>query len=99
MFENHNASSLFLIAQEALANTAKHAGATRVVVSLRRIDDEYVSLQIIDNGRGFEVGTATAVLGHGLSNMEERAHQIGGEFEIASNTGDGTTVTIRVPVE
>ena len=99
MFENHNASSLFLIAQEALANTAKHAGATRVLLSLRCVDDDCVSFQIIDNGRGFEVGTATAVLGHGLSNMEERAHQIGGEFEIASNTGDGTTVTIRVPVE
>lgn len=99
MFENHKASSLFLIAQEALANTAKHAGATRVLVSLRCIDDESVSLQIIDNGRGFEIGTATAVLGHGLLNMEERTHQIGGEFEIVSNTGDGTTVTIRVPVE
>ena len=99
MFENRKGSDLFLIAQEALANAAKHAGATRVLVSLRCVDDECVSLQIIDNGRGFEVGTATAVLGHGLSNMEERAHQIGGEFEIASSAGDGTTITIRVPTE
>jgi len=99
MFENHNASSLFLIAQEALANAAKHAGATRVLLCLRCVDDDVVSMQIIDNGRGFEVGTATAVLGHGLSNMEERSHHIGGEFEIVSSTGDGTTITIRVPVE
>ena len=97
-FENHNASELFLIAQEALANTAKHSSATRVLISLRCVDDGYVSMQIIDNGKGFNQDTATAVLGHGLMNMEERSHLIGGEFNIVSSNGEGTTVTVRVPI-
>ncbi len=88
----------FLIAQEALANIAKHAHASRVLVSLRRIDGQ-VSLQIIDNGRGFDISKQPDVLGHGLSNMAERAQQAGGEFEVVSSEGDGTTVTVRVPVD
>ncbi|MGD8604063.1 MAG: GAF domain-containing sensor histidine kinase [Anaerolineales bacterium] len=88
----------FLIAQEALANIAKHAQATRVLVTLRRINDQ-ISLQIIDNGRGFDINQQPDVLGHGLSNMAERAQQAGGEFEVVSSEGDGTTVTVRVPLE
>jgi signal transduction histidine kinase len=88
----------FLIAQEALANIAKHAQASRVLVTLRRINGQ-VSLQIIDNGRGFNTGQQPDVLGHGLSNMAERAQQAGGEFEVVSSEGDGTTVTVRVPLE
>jgi signal transduction histidine kinase len=88
----------FLIAQEALANIAKHAQASRVLVTLRRINEQ-ISLQIIDNGQGFDIDRQPDVLGHGLSNMAERAQQAGGEFEIVSSEGDGTTVTVRVPLE
>jgi two-component system sensor histidine kinase DevS len=88
----------FLIAQEALANIAKHAEASRVLVSLRQINSQ-VSLQIIDNGQGFNISEQPDVLGHGLSNMAERAQQAGGEFEVVSSEGDGTTVTVRVPMD
>ena len=86
---------LLQIAQEALANVAKHAQASRVWLSFRNMD-EWVYLQIIDNGRGFDLDRQPDLLGHGLSNMEQRARQIGGEFEIVSSPGEGTTITIRV---
>jgi two-component system sensor histidine kinase DevS len=94
--ERETATELFHIAQEALANTAKHAYATKVWLNLRQIDED-VSLQVIDNGRGFDTEKEPGRLGHGLSNMAERARQIGGRLEIVSNPGDGTTVTVSMP--
>jgi signal transduction histidine kinase len=88
-------AAIFLIAQEALANVAKHARATRVWVSLRRVGRD-VWLQVIDNGRGFDPLQVGGRLGHGLSNMQERARQIGAAFEFTSHPGEGTTVTVRV---
>jgi signal transduction histidine kinase len=83
------------IAQEALANVAKHAQASRVWLTVR-IMDEWVYLQIIDNGRGFDLDRQPDLLGHGLSNMEQRARQIGGEFDVVTSPDEGTTITIRV---
>ena len=91
------AEVLFHIAQEALANTAKHARASRVLVNLRLSSDNDLTLQIIDNGHGFEVESQPDLLGHGLSNMQERARQLGGEAEVVSSPGEGTTVTVRIP--
>jgi len=86
----------FLIAQEAIANVAKHSRAKHAWISLRRLDDS-IALQVIDNGEGFDSGVQSSLLGHGLSNMVARAHSAGGEFEIVSNPGEGTTVTARFP--
>jgi two-component system sensor histidine kinase DevS len=91
-------TSLFMIAQEALANVAKHARASRAWVSLRMIGGE-VCLQIIDNGGGFDAEHASRVLGHGMSNMAARARQIDGELEVVSEPGEGTTLTVRLPGE
>jgi two-component system, NarL family, sensor histidine kinase DevS len=88
-------TALFLITQEALANTAKHAGASRVQVSVRSVG-KTVLLQIIDNGRGFAAGPAAGPLGHGLSNMQERARAVGGSLKVVSSPGAGTTVTVRL---
>lgn len=92
------AAEMFLIAQEALANVAKHAEATRVWLTVRHVDDELL-LQVIDNGVGFEPDDRKRMLGHGLSNIEERARSIGGSWHIASSPGQGTTVTVRLAVE
>jgi signal transduction histidine kinase len=92
------ASVFFHITQEALANVAKHAQASRVWVHIRTLGDD-IALQVIDNGQGFDSESAPQRLGHGLSNMEERAYQIGAAFELASNPGEGTTITIRLPKE
>jgi len=98
LIERKKSSDLFLIAQEALANVAKHAEATRVWLNVRHVDDE-VLLQVIDNGRGFDPEDHQRMLGHGLSNIEERANTIGGSWHIASSSGEGTTVTVRLVVE
>jgi signal transduction histidine kinase len=90
-------SAMFHISQEALANIAKHARASRVWLSLRTEDGEVV-LQVIDNGQGFDARATPALLGHGLSNIVDRGHAIGATVEIASSAGDGTTVTVRLPV-
>ncbi len=91
-------TSFFHIAQEALANIAKHARATRAWVTVRQVDEE-VLLQIIDNGRGFDLERTGDRLGHGLSNMRDRARQAGGTFELTTQPGDGTTLTVRVPAD
>lgn len=83
------------ITQEALANVAKHARASKAWVSLRSMDGQ-LYLQIIDNGRGFQVERQPEILGHGLSNMAERARLLGGEFEVVSSPGDGTSITLRM---
>jgi len=92
------ASALFHIVQEALANAGKHAKASHIWVSITS-DDGRVALHVIDNGRGFDLQREHAQLGHGLQNMDERARQVGGDFEVASSPGEGTTITVRLPVE
>jgi two-component system sensor histidine kinase DevS len=97
VLRSRRSSGLFLIAQEALANVAKHAKASRAWLNLRLSDGE-ISMQIIDNGRGFDPSRSQPVLGHGLSNIEQRAHIIGGEVEFLSEPGEGTTVTVHLPL-
>ncbi|MFN2147701.1 MAG: GAF domain-containing protein [Anaerolineales bacterium] len=91
------AADLFHISQEALANIAKHAKATRVWITVRETSDGTVTLQVIDNGQGFDMERAPELLGHGLSNMAERARIFGGELAVDSGPGEGTTITVRIP--
>jgi len=93
------AADLFHISQEALANIAKHAKATRTWITVRETSDGTVTLQVIDNGQGFDMDRAPELLGHGLSNMAERARLFGGELAVDSSPGEGTTITVRIPTE
>lgn len=90
------ALALFHICQEALGNAAKHAGATSVKLHLW-ITEERVLLEIADNGRGFPVEKMASTIGHGLSNMLTRARSAGGDVEITSVPGEGTTILAWVP--
>jgi len=90
------ALALFHICQEALANAAKHAHAKKVDISLWTTP-ERAMIEIRDNGRGFETEKMSMTLGHGLSNMFTRAHQVGGDVEITSAVGDGTSILAWVP--
>jgi signal transduction histidine kinase len=87
---------LFHICQEALANIAKHAKAKQVDISLWTTD-ERVLMEIHDNGRGFEMEKMSASIGHGVANMQTRARSIGGDVDISSVVGEGTTVLAWVP--
>jgi signal transduction histidine kinase len=95
-FPGDNATALFRICQESLANIAKHARANNVEVHLWTAKDR-VLLEIADDGRGFDLQKMSVTLGHGLSNMHVRARKVGGEVEITSGPGQGTTVLAWVP--
>ena len=88
--------ALFHICQEALANIAKHAKAKQVDISLWSTE-ERVLMEIHDNGKGFEMEKMNATIGHGLANMQTRARSVGGDVDISSVIGEGTTVLAWVP--
>jgi len=88
--------ALFHICQEALANVAKHAKAKNVQVAVWTTVDR-VLLEITDDGKGFDIEQIKASIGHGLANMQTRAHAVGGEVDISSTLRDGTTILVWVP--
>lgn len=92
-----HAMALFHICQEALANVAKHGHARQANVFLWTTQDR-VLLEISDDGQGFELHKMNTTLGHGLSNMHTRAQRVGGDVEISSEPGEGTTVLAWVPL-
>jgi two-component system sensor histidine kinase UhpB len=87
--------AVFRVAQEALANVARHAGASRVDVELGKLGDGGIELTVRDDGRGF--GPNGQGDGLGLNGMAERARLVGGELAIDSQPGSGTAVSLRVP--
>lgn len=91
---------LYRVAQEALANVAKHADAGQAMVSLS-VQDGLARLAVRDDGAGFDVARTLRGLGlhhFGLSSMRERVEMAGGSFEVQSNPGQGTTVTAVLAV-
>jgi two-component system, NarL family, sensor histidine kinase DevS len=92
-----HATALFHICQEALANIAKHARSEEAFVQVWTAQDR-VLLEVTDTGRGFDLRNMSVTLGHGLSNMHTRAHKVGGDVEITSEPGQGTTVLAWVPM-
>lgn len=87
-------TTLFRVAQEALANVAKHARATRAGLTLS-YTDELVLLDIRDDGAGFDPQTPAD--GFGLDGMRQRVRGVGGTLEIESAPGHGTAVAATVP--
>lgn len=90
-----HASALFRIFQEALTNIAKHAGATRVTVTLRR-ERRHLLLTIRDNGRGIAPADRLKPQSFGLRSMSERAHALGGTLALSGAPGGGTMVAIKI---
>lgn len=90
------AIALFHICQEALANVAKHAHADKVEV-LVWATPERVLMEVHDDGRGFELDKIQLTLGHGISNMQTRARNVGGDLEITTEPGEGTSIMVWVP--
>jgi signal transduction histidine kinase len=83
----------YFVASEALANAAKHSGATAIDVRVAIIDDT-LTVAVADNGSG----GATIVTDHGLSGLDERVRGLGGTLTIASTKKTGTTVTASIPL-
>jgi two-component system, NarL family, sensor histidine kinase UhpB len=83
----------YRVAQEALSNAARHSGAKRIEVALRR-DGKDAELEVSDDGRGFAFEEAER--GLGIAGMRERALLIGAELTIESRPEQGTTVRLRI---
>ncbi|HUG83298.1 MAG TPA: sensor histidine kinase, partial [Euzebya sp.] len=83
------------IVREALSNAAKHARATQVAVEAV-VEDEVLVLSVSDRGAGFVVGSVQP--GHGLTNIAERAAILEADLDLSSAPGEGTTVSLRVPL-
>lgn len=90
--------AMYRIAQEALNNVVKHAGACQVEVALE-LHPEQVTMAIVDNGLGFDMAGAGAGNGRhlGLISMRERAAELGGRLDIRSAPSEGTRITVTVP--
>lgn len=88
----------YRVAQEALNNIVKHADATQVSVHLGLSQDQQqMSIEIKDNGKGFDTSTSNQS-GLGLIGMRERVAAVGGELCISSPRGQGTTIYVTLPL-
>jgi two-component system sensor histidine kinase UhpB len=92
--------TIYRMAQEALANSARHSGAKSARLCLNVCEDQ-VYLDISDQGRGFDPATALSRVfsreHFGLQGIQERARAMGGECEIISQPGAGTRLLIHLP--
>lgn len=92
--------ALLRVAQEALANIAKHAGARRVGLTLSYMED-VVTLDVRDDGAGFDPDAVRSsdpdVGGFGLTGMRQRVRRVAGRVDIESEPGAGTAVSASVP--
>ncbi|WP_259460885.1 PAS domain S-box protein [Paraburkholderia sp. BL23I1N1] len=94
-FSDFRATALFRIVQESLTNVARHAGASRVDVTLANTEAG-VELTVSDNGRGFDMVAARAGFSYGLQGMAERARLIDAKLLIESTPNSGSTVRLFV---
>ncbi|WP_022883935.1 sensor histidine kinase [Glaciibacter superstes] len=93
-------STLLRIAQGSLANVTQHAAATRAEITLSYMTDE-VALDIVDNGRGFQVSTIDSdrpADSFGLVAIRQRVEQLGGTLTIESKPGKGTAIAVTFPL-
>jgi PAS domain S-box-containing protein len=97
--DGDRATATFRIFQECLTNVIRHAQAKAVRVALYQ-EEESILLVVEDDGIGFsESGFSNSLGSLGLLGMKERAQFCGGDVQISSSPGNGTTVTVRVPVD
>jgi signal transduction histidine kinase len=90
--------AFYRIALEALNNSLKHALASAVTVRVCA-DDELVSLEVADDGQGFDLQATGDTGGMGLATMRERAERAGGALQVISAPGEGTKVRVTIDRE
>ena len=94
---SHVSMGVFRIFQEILTNVARHAQANALTVQLR-CDDQHLRLRVCDNGQGMEPRNWQAPQAYGVMGMHERTRQLGGQLTIASQPGQGTCISLQVPL-
>jgi signal transduction histidine kinase len=99
-------TALYRVAQEALTNVKKHAQSSKAHITLLRLPGGKVRLKVRDEGRGFDAQAVLSSSGEGggpgervgLSSMQERVASLGGELELTSKPGAGTSLVAEVPL-
>lgn len=100
LFDKDAEIHFYRIVQEAVTNVVKHSAATEAAVVIKK-RTAAVSLSIRDNGRGFDPAKPSSGphdLGYGLSGIAERVRMLGGTLAIDSRPGEGTSLTVEVPL-
>lgn len=95
----HVAEAVYRVAQEALNNAGRHAGASRVTVSLEDAADGGIDLRVADDGRGVPATGAEDADGFGIQGMRRRVADLGGTLDVGQGPQGGTVVTALVPCE
>ncbi len=95
-------STLYRILQETLSNARQHAQCTHITVKLKIDNEQWVTLETIDNGRGFDANLPLQNVdtdkGLGLISMRERAESVGGQLSVESIKAHGTRVFAKLPL-
>ena len=90
-------TAVFRVVQESLTNVTRHSQAREVVISMQRCGP-HLQVVVRDDGQGFDTDVVGKGRGFGLFGMRERVLALGGSLRIASAPGQGTAVTIKLPV-
>lgn len=93
--ENKIETHIYRVIQEAMNNTKKHANTSKITVVLNQSDD-MLTVDISDEGKGFDVARIDVYDKHGLSNMRQRIKMIKGTMHIDSR--QGTSIKIKIPL-
>ncbi len=96
VLDKERSTTIFRIIQEALVNVTRHAGATNVRVSLTKRGG-YLTLKVLDNGKGITKEQISDPKSFGIIGMQERVNFCGGKFQISGIRGKGTTIAVRIP--
>jgi two-component system sensor histidine kinase UhpB len=88
--------TIYRVVQECLTNVARHSGATRVEVAVRRTQD-VIELMVRDDGKGLGEREESEAARFGVMGMRERVQALDGELELTSGAGEGLTVRARIP--
>lgn len=93
----HIGRTIFLTAQNGLANVARHAKASQVWLTIE-LNEEEISVEIRDDGLGFDPKGREDAVGHGLHNMRTRAERLEGSFSLATAPNQGTAIRMSIPL-
>jgi signal transduction histidine kinase len=91
------AIALFRIVQEGVTNIIRHAGARSVVLRFAAASDAY-RITLSDDGRGFNAAASQLRSAHGITGMRQRVRALGGQLDIESIPGAGTTLRVSIPL-
>jgi two-component system, NarL family, sensor histidine kinase DevS len=90
-------AQMLSVAREAISNVIRHASASELTLRVA-LEDRHVLLDVIDDGRGFDVPEVQSRGRRGLANISERVRRVGGELSLSSEEGLGTRMRIQLPV-